>query len=214
MFDIVQLARHYYEKSYRKTYVGDEPEWISDYQPVKVIKNKERIKKLHAVQEEYDEISYSLYGTGEDLERSVSIILEYLGLEVEKQPPGANIDFKAKSKKKGYGFAIEITGTKGNIKKDSKKISQVFTYLTQRVGSEEESHRMVVIANTQCHLDPKDRDLDCFSREVVDLMTKNEVLLLTTVQLYELWKSVFEKREKAGNIVDLIYNSTGVFNRT
>jgi len=108
------------------------------------------------------------------------------GLNVEPQPHGANIDLKARHPKLNIGFAVEVTATKDVIHKDSKKIPQAWQYLSDRVDTAEEKDRLVIVANTQHHLDPKERKRKSYTPEVAKLLGDNGVLMITTLQLYEL----------------------------
>ena len=211
MLDLMQLSFHYYEKANRKIYIGDSPEWVGNYLPKRALDVISNIETLQKEKGDFDLISYSLYGTGTELESSVSYILTKFGMNVIPQSIGANIDLKATwGKKEKKGFVIEVTGTKGTIKKDSKKIAQAWKYISDRKGTEEESYRIIVIANTQCHLDPNERKLDSFSRDVADLLGKHEVLLITTKQLYDLWKLVVEGKQNPDQIAKKLYNQYGL----
>ena len=139
---------------------------------------------------EFDLLAYSLYGSGDALEESVCSLLTQIGLQVERQSTGANIDLKAKHHALSLGFAIEVTGTKGTIQKDSNKIAQAWQYLKDREGTSEEDDRLMIVANTEIHLEPLNRAKPSYSQPVIRLLGANKVLLITTLQLYDLWKSV------------------------
>ncbi|MFX0201789.1 MAG: hypothetical protein ACFFCW_37240 [Candidatus Hodarchaeota archaeon] len=129
MSRLVDVAQRYYERAQRTVSVGDTPEWLIDYLVPEDRALGEKIEQLTAKKSEYDRLCYVLYGTGEDLENSVALLLEQFGLEVELQPPVANIDLKARHDDLDIGFAIEVTGTKGIIQKDSSKVVQAWEYI-------------------------------------------------------------------------------------
>jgi hypothetical protein len=87
----------------------------------------------------------------------------------------------------------------------------VWQYLNDRTGTAEEKDRLVVIANTQYHLDPKERKRESYTPNTAKLLGKNGVLMITTLQLYELWKAVYEGRMSADDVVKELYNSSGLF---
>jgi hypothetical protein len=152
MSTLVGVARRYYEKAQRRIPVGDVPGWVQQYLVPRAKELDEQIQILADEKSELDRVAYILYGTGDELEDSVLLLLQKLGLMVDRQPPGANIDLKARHQVLGLGFAIEVTGTKGTIQKDSNKIAQAWQYLSDRSGTPEEQYRLIVLANTQCHL--------------------------------------------------------------
>lgn len=207
---LVDVARRYYERSQRRIYVGDAPPWVESYLVSRARALDDEIKKLGVEKEKYDRLAYVLYGTGEELEFSVALLLDQLGLEVKSQPKGANIDLKARHPGLGIGFAVEVVGTKGIIQKDGNKIPQAWEYLKERVGTDEEKDRLMIVANTECHLDPKERRRESFTPPVVKLLGDG-VLLITTLQLYELWKMVDEDRKSADDVIQDLYKTSGIF---
>jgi hypothetical protein len=89
------------------------------------------------------------------LEASVFTLLTDLGLNVYPQPPGSNIDLKADHPTLDIGFAIEVTGIKDVVRKDSNKVSQAWEYIQEREGTPEEYHKLIIVANTKSHLKPE-----------------------------------------------------------
>jgi hypothetical protein len=211
MSRLLEVARRYHDRSQRHTPLGDIPEWLNDYLVPHVKALNDQIEKLLDEKEKYDRIAYVLYGTGEELETSVMLLLKEFGLEVELQPRGANIDLKARHPKLHTDFAVEVTGTKDTIHKDNNKITQAWQYLNDRAGTAEEKDRLVVIANTQYHLDPKERKRESYSPNTAKLLSKNGVLMITTLQLYELWKAIYEGRRSADDVIQELYNNFGLF---
>ena len=176
-----------------------------------MLKRNDQINKLTDEKEKYDRIAYVLYGTEDELETSVALLLKELGLNVEKQPRRANIDLKCRSTKLNTGFAVEVTGTRDMIHKDSSKVGQAWQYLTDRAGTAEEKDRLVIVANTQYHIDPKNRKRESYTPEIIKLLGDNGVLMITTLQLYELWKLVYEERRPADDVVQELHGNYGLF---
>lgn len=210
MSRLVDVAQRYYDRVQRSIPVGDSPEWLSDHLVPEARTLGEQIEEQTAKKSEYDRFSYVLYGTGDDLENSVALLLEQFGLEVERQPPGANIDLKAKHRALDIGFAIEITGTKGVIQKDSSKVGQAWQYLKDRAGTSEENDRLIIIANTEYHLNPNQRKRESFTPALLKLVGDN-ALLMTTLQLYDLWKELHAKRTLAEDILKELHSKSGLY---
>jgi hypothetical protein len=211
MSRLVDIARRYYERAQRRIPVGDAPDWVLGHLVPKAIELNRRIEEISQQRLRYDRISYVLYGTGGELEESVAQLSEDLGFTVERQPLGANIDLIANHSALGIGFALEVTGTKGIIRKDSNKLAQAWQYLNDRAGTPQENDKLVIIANTRYHLNPKERGDESFTPEVVKLLGSNEVLLMTTLQLYEQWKSVHEGQRSKEDVVTELHNMNGLY---
>jgi hypothetical protein len=211
MSRLVDVAMRYSERNLRRVSVGDTPDWVEDHLVPEVIALNQQIKDLTKKKSIHDRIAYVLYGTGDDLEESVALILSEFGLEVKPQPHGANIDLTAIHPDLKVGFALEVTGTKGIIRKDNNKVGQAWQYLTDRVGTLQENDRPVIIANTQCHVAPENRRRENFTPEVVKLLGGNGVLLVTTLQLYEEWKSVHEGHKLKEDIVRKLHGQCGLY---
>ena len=125
---LIKVALRYYDRSQRRLPLGDAPEWLDAYLVPHAKELNGQINKLTDEKEKYDRIAYVLYGTEDELETSVALLLKELGLDVEKQSRGANIDLKARSPKLNTGFAVEVTGTKDVIHKDSRKVVQAWQH--------------------------------------------------------------------------------------
>lgn len=208
---LIKVALRYYDRSQRRIPVGDTPKWLDAYLVPHAKELNDQINKLTNEKEKYDRIAYVLYGTEDELETSVALLLKELGLDVEKQPRGANIDLKARNPKLNTGFAVEVTGTKDVIHKDSRKVAQAWQYLNDRAGTAEEKDRLVIVANTQYHLDPKKRKPESYTPDIVKLLGDNRVLMITTLQLYELWQVVYEERRPADDVVQELHGNYGLF---
>ena len=211
MSRLVDVAMRYYERAQRRIPVGDTPDWIQNHLvPIASDLNRQ-IEDLTKQKSLYDRIAYILYGTGDELVESVALLLAELGLKVKHQPPGANIDLTATHPGLCIGFSLEVTGTKGTINKDSNKIAQAWQHLSNRVGTSQENDRFVVVANTQYHLDPKDRSKESFTPDAAKLLGSNGVLLVTTLQLYEQWKSVHEGQITKEDILKELHSQCGFY---
>ena len=205
---LYNMARKYYEDMQKRIFVGDEPPWMLEHKTQEHLQIIKAIENLELRKQELDMITYLLYGTGPELEDSVELTLEKLGLEVKKAPPGANIDFTARNADETIKLAVEVTGTTDKIKKASKKVSQAWTYSLKK---EDEEEKLVLMANTYIHLPIEDRsDKLHFTPDVENKFTSITALLMTTADLYFLWKDVHEKKRNADEVLKLLYESTGV----
>jgi len=208
MFCLVQVARRYFEKNQKSIQLSDAPDWLEEYRIERSKEIRGQLTDLRAEYEKLERIVYVLYGTGEELESSVELLLKDLGFNVVKQPPAANIDFKADHLATGLKFAIEVTGIKGIIKKDSSKVGQAWQYIREKESDEQE--RLVVIANTELYIDPKNRNQNSFSRDAINLLQPQGVLLMNTIQLYDLWKSTHQGNAIIDEGIRALHSQAGI----
>lgn len=211
MARLLDVCRHFFDLMRRHIPVSDVPEWLDSFLVSDAKQIHENIEQLQLQKARFDLIAYALYGTGSELEESVKAILEDLGLEVDRQPPGANIDLRARHPPSGIEFAFEVTGTTGIVRKESNKVSQCWQHISDRASTPQEGDRLVVLANTECHLNPASRRPEGFSQDVAKLLAPNGVLLLTAVQLYDLWKDVHEGKRMPEDVVNELFNSHGLY---
>lgn len=211
MSRLLGVARRYYDRSQRHITVGDTPDWLNNYLVPRAKALDDQINKLSDEKGKYDRLAYVLYGTGDELATSVALLLNELDLDVQSQPSGANIDLKASHSGLNIGFAVEVTGTKDIIRKDSNKVAQAWQYLNERAGTPDENDRLVIVANSQYHLDPKHRNRAGYTPDIVKLLGKNGVLLITTSQLYEQWKAVHEGHKSSDDVLRELHSSFGLF---
>ena len=211
MTKLVEVAQYFWEKAARRIAILDAPEWLAQYiiPPAKEVDRQ--IRSLEEVKAKYDQIAYVLYGTGEDLEVAVKVLLQDIGFTVEHLPRGSNIDLRVVYPPLGLVFAIEVTGTKGVVRKASSKIAQAWKHLSDRKGTPEEAHKLTIIANVEYHLDPRSRPSAPFTSEVTDLLGRHNVLLLTTVQLYEIWKDIALGTRSAEDAISSLHATSGFY---
>lgn len=124
---------------------------------------------------------------------------------------GANVDLMVSYPELNLGFAVEITGTRDIVKKDSKKIAQSWQFISERVGTSNENDKMIIVANTQCHLDPESRKTEGFSADIVKLLSNNGVLLITSFQLYQQWMAIQQGSLSASDLAQKLHSSSGLF---
>ncbi len=211
MMRLLDVARRYYGRAQRRIPIGDVPDWLDERLVPRAKELGAKINTLEAEKSKYDNLAYVLYGTGGQLEDSVALLLREFGLNVDPQAKGANIDLKAVHPSLNLGFAVEVTGIKGTIQKDNNKISQAWEYISERTGTSEEDDRLMIVANTENHLDPRRRTRDSFSPDAVKLLGNNRVLLITTLQLYGLWKSVEEGNRTPDDVVRELHGKFGLY---
>ncbi|MDZ7260522.1 MAG: hypothetical protein ONB05_00170 [candidate division KSB1 bacterium] len=150
---IIDIAMDYDNKMIKKLFsYENKPDWVFEYQTEAHKSIDEQIESLKLNKDKFEKIVFLLYGQDDPLVDSVKLTLEELGLEVSKTTPGFTIDLIAK-KGLDIQFAIEVTGTKDKIKKDSNKINQIYSYFPNK----QENEKIILLVNTYIHEDLKDR---------------------------------------------------------
>jgi hypothetical protein len=184
----------------------DVPNWIESAKVDDHRKVEAALREAQERDKRFKTVEYTLWGTGDDLESAVHVVLEDLGFQVTRTPKGATVDRVAGLPDSTARFGLEITGLNEAIKKKSNKIGQALHFLQQREGSE----KAVIVANTF-----KDRPLQGrgkepdFTEDALDLMRPLGIVAMTTLSLYEIWKAVKYEGADIKSIAQDLYNHPG-----
>jgi len=182
------------------------PGWVNDY---KVPQHKEIEKAIedNIDQDKYFKtIEYCLWGKGDQLEESVYLIFQDMGLKPEKTEKSATIDLLLEVPDTEMKFGIEITGTNESIRKGSKKINQAFTFQQYKPGNE----KTIILANTYSSKPISEREkLVHFTDDAVKLLTPLSIVGMTTYSLYLIWKEVKYSDKEVVKIMRSIFEHPG-----
>lgn len=191
--------------------------WLNKYKSVEQSRlEEERDVRLTRIAE-LDKIMGVLYENGKPLEEAVEVLLRDLEEGVTPEmldtiEENAPIDLKVvlNGTIATHPFVIEIMGSKSGVRKEDKKASDISSYLILHRQDEE---KVMLLANTFRELDPADRVGKLhFSEQVKEPLEKQGVLLMTTVQLYEIWRGVKEDSLSLHEVVEQMYSQVGEFN--
>jgi hypothetical protein len=138
-------------------------------------------------------------GTGDYLESLVKDVLEGLGIKTSKAPPGFPVDLL------GSGFAVEVTGITKGINVRSEKYGQTLRFLERHHGE-----KLLLVANTHKHIDPRKRPPQNFSELIVEHLKARHVCMLTTARLHQLWTAVWKGDLSKEAAVKLLKDTDGV----
>lgn len=182
------------------------PPWIEQAKVNEHRKLEAALKEAQEGDKRFETVEYILWGTGDDLESAVHVVLEDLGFQVTRTPKGATIDRIADLPDSSVRFGLEITGLNEAIKKKSNKITQALSFLQHREGTE----KPVILANTfnDRPLEERSKEAD-FTEDALDLMRPNGIVGMTTATLYEIWKAVNYGGADIKPIAQDLYNHPG-----
>ena len=164
-------------------------------------KIREKQKEIEIIQREISEIKLNIddldshrdlfTATGDELEKIVQKTLSEIGIETEKTERGFPADLINKE------FAVEITGIKGSVGVGSEKVNQVGRFKE----SYSKGEKIILIANTNMDLSPKEREGKTdFSKEVNEYFKSLSVYCLSTKMLFELWKDVINEKKQSKDV--------------
>ncbi len=188
---------------------GEEPSWLDKYKPKGLIEIERNIKNLTLEKQDLSAYLLLLYSSGDLLEDVVKKTLESFGLVVEKTERGSTIDLIAYTEDKSKIFGIEVTGTSHGIKKDNPKLTQIMMFHLQKENKE----KPILLANTYKDLDPEERmSKEHFTRQVIEYLEPNGILLMTAFDLYNLWLQMYEGKLSKEEIIEKLYTQKGIFN--
>jgi hypothetical protein len=187
-------------------FCSEAPAWVDEAKVDEHRQTEAQLKQALEKDKYFYAVECVLWGTGDQLEEAVHFILEDLGLEVQRTPKGSTVDRIVRIPAKGLTFGVEITGLNEAIKKRSNKIGQALTFLQEREGAE----KPIILANTfnDRVLQERGKEPD-FTQDALDLMRPNGIVGLTTVSLYEIWKSVKYGGADVNSIAEDLYNHPG-----
>ena len=148
-----------------------------------------------------------LFGTGPELEAAVQKSLTLLGMTATPTQQGFTADILAEAKD-GRKFGIEVTGTNGAIKKDSKKLTQVLEF--ERI--KEHGEKTILVANTFCDKPIAEREtLEHFTKPVVDFLSPYPILLMTGWNLYCMVRDVLAGTAQPDSFIKALHEKRGVY---
>jgi len=183
-----------------------EPLWVDEVKFPQLIDLESRRTHLTEEIDQLSEFTPLLYAQHDTLEIAVASALSRLGLQCSRTGPGANIDLTAHTPDMSFRFGLEITGVKGYISKDSKKIAQIGQFFITKDADE----KAVVIVNTHCDLPIRDRhNQPNFTEHALTVFKLNQVALLTTWNLYQMVYDVITDSRSNREIIELIASTVG-----
>lgn len=199
------------------------PEWTKSIEvpglrniQINIENNLELITQLSEENDEFKEkeselLSYRelLYETGTPLEDIIRKVFTILGYE--PKPPFYKEEYVIGHEKK-VGI-IECKGNEKSIKRND--FRQLLDYLKEYEIDYERNHKGILIGNAWRlkPLEERDRsETPIFPNDVIRIATKQEIALVSTIDLFNVFCKFLERRIKAKDIVKKIFNAKGVVN--
>ncbi|MBU3897085.1 MAG: hypothetical protein KJ697_04100 [Nanoarchaeota archaeon] len=212
---LFQIGNKYYDLN--KEDVGDVfgiPDWIEKYKleqqkdiEKQIKENADKTIELKKANREFNIINMLLYGSGKQLEHSIKYIFQKMGCSVEKTESGAKRDLIINTKY-GIKFTVEVTSSKGIVGRNDKNYGQ----LLQHLQIKEDSEKLLFIANAYRDEDLSERTgKDAFSKELLDLATRNDICVLTTLDIFNFYKKIINGSMGIEEIIKIISNTSGQY---
>lgn len=181
------------------------PLWVEKEAPkVQTELRDEILGKIEILKSDFVSFSGLLYQTGDELEQAVKTFLDFLEMATAFTEQSFPVDILAT--KENIAFAVEVTGTTGNISNKDRKVGQVITY----AGEKKEGEKIILVANTFRDTAVKDRPVESYTKEAIKILAPFEVCLVTGVQLYTLWKDILEQKKAKEEVIKLLGGTIGV----
>jgi hypothetical protein len=209
---LLKICQEYYLRQQNNIYEqarakskSEIPEWVQKYRTDRHDNIPNEINTLRKEEEFFDRICYLLYGKDERLEDEVGLVLSEFGISTKKATKGESIDLICSAETAGFEFFVEVTSSNRSV--DIKKVAQ-FLDIRRRYPD----IKVVIVANAFCNLDLHERiDKDKFTEKMVNALAPFDVLMMTTVDLYFLWKGMYEKGLDKTEVLTLLRESKGIF---
>jgi hypothetical protein len=212
---LFQIGKRYYELNIEERGLfPDAPEWIENYKTeheksieAEISQLEDSLQKEKSKRSRFQKIDALLYATNKTLEKAVMLVFEDFDLNVEKADPGANKDLIVKDNS-GNILLVEVTGVKGKINTKTRKMAQLWDLVLEKKSNE----KIVLIANTYREKEPTERRGEKhFTKNVINLCKKTDICLMTTVDLFNLWKEVLEGKKTPEQVIDSIVDTNGIY---
>jgi hypothetical protein len=185
----------------------DFPAWIRDVQSVSLIDLEKEKDTLDREIRELSDYLPLIYGDGDVLEQAVVKSFQLLGLSTWRLENTSTVDICAEEPDGSRKFGIEATGIIGGVTGDSEKVGRILEFEIKK----EHGEKSILLANTYKAIPIKDRKgRENFSWLVRDVLTRNNVLLMTGWDLYRMLGDVLEEKKEKGEIIDILYTTNGV----
>lgn len=181
------------------------PVWVEKEAPQQQLELRDGIlNKIEILKNEFVPFSELLFQTGNELEQSVKRFFEFLGMTVSFTEKSFPVDLIATND--AAHFAIEVTGTNGNINNKDRKVGQSITYS----GEKKDNEKVILAANTFRDQPIAKRPKESFTKEAVRILSPFNVCLVTTVNLYYFWKAILEGRETKSEVIKKLGETSGI----
>jgi hypothetical protein len=180
--DLFPWARGFNASPRKLDLAGVVPAWVDELKSDEHQAIEQQLPELTEADRRFRQVEYVLWGTGEELEDAVQLLLEDLGLNCSKTVKGATVDLLADYPSGELKFSFEVTGINDAIKKGTKKLGQALT----RLGEKDDEERVVIVANAHNTIPINERS-EAFTPELRKLLEQAGVVAVTTEQLYRVW---------------------------
>lgn len=198
------------------------PNWALNHRAPKAVKISSEISELnskldnlHTALKPYDEMLLLLFSQSDLLTRQVEKLFNNpdQGLTVKPTPPGDSLDLFV-ADKEGRTLAIEVTGTKGKLKKGDAHWADFLSYLPEHNEKNEAKRveRIVLVVNTQYETPIEERTTkDDITTPALRLAEDNHICIIRSCDLYQLWLKVLDGMPLQ-NVFDTLFNQEGLYN--
>ncbi len=171
--------------------------------------------KLEQDLSDFDKMLSLIDGTGKPLEDVVIALFtcDDRILKVQRTGKGAPIDLFV-TDDTGRSLAIEITGISGVLKIGDPHWGDFLGYIPEHNAKNERGRveRIVLVVNTQCKtkLEQRNRNSD-ISSPVKKTVNDNNICVIRSCDLYDLWVDMVEGRKKIQDIFDILFSRDGIW---
>jgi len=156
------------------------PQWLPDF-------SSPFEKQIRGDLNEIEKVKRLLFTKDKALEKAVAFAFKKLGFKVKPLPDGTLPDLRiADGKQKG------IVEVKGHEKRQAtrREVLQLIGYLSETDVEE----KGVVVCNHEFKKEPNKRSEEAFTNGAIQLGEKNDVSLVSSVNLYEVVMKILEKK--------------------
>lgn len=171
------------------------PNWVLKELPPEHARLVAEIEKLQEAERRLRRIAGLLWETGEALNKIVRDAFREIGFVADLTSPGKTFDVTV-TLPEGR-LLVEVTGIDGQIVKASKKITQV---LDAHRHEAQAGDRVCLLVNAYRQTEPQERaELEIVSPEALRLLVGLDAVILSSVDLFKIWKASRSRKDEAAH---------------
>lgn len=182
------------------------PNWIKEYKSENLKEKYLEIEKIKSDIYQEKKILELLTSQGEELEESVLEAFKKINIILKKTEKGDTVDLISEESEPNK-FALEITGTRDNIKKSTNKIGQILAFQQKNEKSE---FKTILVANCFLDLNPFGRN-ELITEEALNLIIRLDSLFIDSYSLFLAVKKIENGEIRRESLIRYLKEKTGEF---
>lgn len=180
------------------------PEWLATEMPPGYQTRVLEIERLSRELRDMERFGRLLWGTGRDLDESVTDVLGALRLQAEPLPAlgASSLAVRLEDRRR---LLVHISSSQGVIQKKHESLARVFQILHEVA---EDTDRVVLIGNSEPEKRPAERS-DPLAPDALDLLVRLGANFVSTSTLFALWLIALQEPKAVDSYFERLHAQAG-----